>query len=122
MADRIILSGMRFYGYHGVFPEESRLGQAFLVDVELYADLREAGQHDDIRKTIDYGKVYQTVKTIVEGKPFKLIEALAEQVAARVLAEHATAREVIVRVHKPKAPIPGPLDGVTVEIARRRQP
>ncbi len=121
MADRIILSGMRFYGYHGVYPEESRLGQAFSVDVELHADLREAGKQDDIRKTVDYGKVYQTVKTIVEGKPFKLIEALAEHVATRVLAEHANATEVIVRVHKPKAPIPGPLDGVTVEIGRRRE-
>lgn len=118
--DRIILTGMRFYGYHGVYPEESRLGQAFLVDLELYADLREAGQKDDIRKTVDYGKVYQTVKQIVEGDPFKLIEALAEHVAQQVLAQHASAGEVVVRVHKPKAPIPGPIDGVAVEIRRRR--
>lgn len=119
--DRIVLSGMRFYGYHGVYPEESRLGQAFLVDVELYADLREAGQRDDIRKTVDYGKVYLTVKAMVEGEPFKLIEALAESVASRVLAEHPLAREVVVRIHKPKAPIPGPIDEVTVEIRRSRE-
>jgi dihydroneopterin aldolase/2-amino-4-hydroxy-6-hydroxymethyldihydropteridine diphosphokinase len=118
--DRIILTGMRFYGYHGVFPEESRLGQAFSVDVEIFADLQEAGVKDDIRKTVDYGKVYQTVKQIVEGEPFKLIEALAEHVARRVLDEHHNAREVVVRVHKPKAPIPGPIDGVTVEIRRKR--
>ncbi|MFZ5825932.1 MAG: 2-amino-4-hydroxy-6-hydroxymethyldihydropteridine diphosphokinase [Bacillota bacterium] len=120
MTDRIILTGMRFYGYHGVFPEEAKLGQAFSVDVELLADLREAGEKDDIRKTIDYGKVYQTVKSIVEGDPFKLIEALAENVAEEVLREHHNAREVVVRVHKPKAPIPGPIDGITVEIRRKR--
>lgn len=120
--DRIILSGMRFYGYHGVYPEESRLGQAFSVDVELHLDLREAGRRDEIRKTVDYEKVYRSVKAIVEGKPFKLIEALAESVAARVLSEHPNAAEVVVRVHKPKAPIPGPIDGVTVEIHRRREP
>lgn len=120
MTDRIILTGMRFYGYHGVFPEEAKLGQAFSVDVELIADLREAGEKDEIRRTIDYGKVYHTVKSIVEGDPFKLIEALAEHVAEEVLKEHHSAREVVVRVHKPKAPIPGPIDGVTVEIRRKR--
>lgn len=120
MTDRIVLTGMRFYGYHGVYPEEVKLGQAFSVDVELLADLRAAGEMDEIRKTVDYGKVYQTVKHIVEGKPFKLIEALAERVAEEVLREHRNASEVVVRVHKPKAPIPGPIDGVMVEIRRKR--
>lgn len=120
MMDRIVLTGMRFYGYHGVFPEESRLGQAFLVDLEIFADLREAGQQDAISKTINYGTVYETVKQIVEGEPFKLIEALAEHVATKVLAEHGAIAEVVVRVHKPNAPIPGPIDDVMVEIRRGR--
>lgn len=119
MTDRIILTGMRFYGYHGVFPEETRLGQSFVVDVELYADLRAAGQTDDLRLTVDYGKVYAAVKEMVEGHRFQLIEALAERVASAVLEGFAVS-EVLVRVHKPNAPIPGPLDGVTVEIRRRR--
>ncbi|HLN60352.1 MAG TPA: dihydroneopterin aldolase [Symbiobacteriaceae bacterium] len=119
--DRITLTGMRFYGYHGVFPEETRLGQRFVVDMELYADLREAGRTDDLSRTIDYGKVYEMARTIVEGPPFKLIEALAERLAAGVLESFAVA-EVTVRVHKPQAPIPGPFDGVTVEVRRRREP
>lgn len=120
MADKIVLTGMRFYGYHGVYPEESRLGQSFLVDVELHADLRPAGLRDDLRQTIDYGQVYATVKAIIEGRPFKLIEAVAEHVAARVL-EGFPVTEVVVRVHKPKAPIPGSIDCVTVEVCRRRE-
>lgn len=118
--DRIVLTGMRFFGYHGVLPEETRLGQAFLVDVELFLDLRAAGEHDDIRRTVNYGDVYKTIKSIVEGRPVRLIEALAEQVAREVLAGHKNAEAVTVRVHKPKAPIPGPVDGVMVEIHRRR--
>lgn len=119
MTDRIILTGMRFYGYHGVYPEETKLGQSFVVDVELYADLRQAGLNDDLRQTVDYGKVYAAVKEMVEGHRFQLIEALAERVAAAVL-EGFPVTEIVVRVHKPKAPIPGPLDGVTVEIRRGR--
>lgn len=118
--DRIRLTGMRFFGYHGFFPEESRLGQSFIVDLELEVDLRTAGRQDSLSQTVDYGKVYGTVKEIVEGAPFKLIEAVAERVAAQVLATHALVQAVTVRVHKPNAPIPGPIDDVTVELYRRR--
>ncbi|HWI65881.1 MAG TPA: dihydroneopterin aldolase [Symbiobacteriaceae bacterium] len=120
MGDRIVLTGMRFYGYHGVYPEETRLGQTFLVDVELYADLQQAGRTDSLEFTVDYGKVYLAVKEIVEGRPFKLIEALAEKIAATVM-EGFPVQAITVRVHKPQAPIPGAFDGVTVEIHRRRE-
>ncbi len=119
--DRIILTGMRFYGYHGVLPEETRLGQHFRIDVEMYADLQLAGTTDDLQATINYGEVYAVAKQVVEGPPFKLIEAVGEQVATRILKEFPV-REVVVRVHKPGAPIPGPFDCVTVELHRRRQP
>lgn len=120
MGDRIMLSGMRFYGYHGVYPEETRLGQTFLVDVELHADLHLAGSTDSLEHTVDYGKVYLAVREIVEGRPFQLIEALAEKIAGTVL-EGFPVTAVTVRVHKPQAPIPGAFDGVTVEIHRRRE-
>lgn len=120
MGDRILLTGMRFYGFHGVFPEETRLGQTFIVDVELSADLREAGRLDDLKKTVDYGKVYLAVREVVEGRPFKLIEALAERIAVDVLGAFPVS-EIVVRVHKPQAPIPGAFNGVTVEIRRQKE-
>lgn len=120
MADRIVLTGMHFYGHHGVFPEETQLGQSFIVDVELYTDLHQAGANDNLEKTIHYGHVYSAVKKIVEGPPFKLIEAVAEHIAQALLGRFP-AEEVVVRVHKPKVPIPGPLQGVMVEVRRRRE-
>lgn len=118
MADRIILTGMRFFGKHGVYAEETRLGQAFHVDLEMYLDLGPAGQNDDLTRTVDYGRVYATVKAIAEGPPYKLIEAVAERIAVAVLKDHPV-HEVVVRVHKPGAPLPGPFDSVTVEIRRQ---
>jgi len=119
--DRIVLTGMRFYGYHGILPEETRLGQPFSVDLELSADLQAAGRTDDLALTIDYSKVYEGVREIVEGRPLKLIEAVAERIAMYVL-EDFPAAEVVVRLHKPKAPIAGPFDDVMVELHRRRLP
>ena len=53
---------MQFYGFHGLMPEENRLGQRFNVDVELFVDLKKAGQTDNMHDSIHYGEVYEQVK------------------------------------------------------------
>ena len=118
--DRIILSGMVFYGYHGVSPEERTLGQRFVVDLEVEADTRQAGASDDIFDAINYAEVYQAVKEVVEGPPKRLLEAVAEEVAQRVLSGF-DGTAVRVRVTKPSPPIPGAvMSGMSVEVYRRR--
>lgn len=121
--DTIELRGLTFYGYHGAFAEEQRLGQRFVVDVRLGLDLAEAGRLDDLTRTVDYGKVAGTVRSIVEGPPFRLIEALAEALAGAILADHPPVQEIVVRVEKPSAPVAAAPSGlVAVEIRRRRGP
>ncbi|MBE3588465.1 MAG: dihydroneopterin aldolase [Thermoanaerobacteraceae bacterium] len=117
--DRIILKDMEFYGYHGVLPEEQRLGQPFVVDVELFLDLAPAGRADDPERTVDYARVFRVVEEVVAGPPCRLIEAVAERVAAAVLKEFPVA-EVLVRVKKPAAPVPGHFEYMAVEVRRRR--
>lgn len=118
--DRIVLNRMSFFGYHGVFPEETKLGQRFFIDVELYLDLEPAGRSDDLNLTVNYAEAYGKVKEIAEGKPFKLIEALAEQVASVLLQTYTSIYEIAVRVTKPHPPFETHFDGVTVHIHRRR--
>src|SRR5699024_11388421 len=55
--DKIILKDMLFYGFHGLFPEENKLGQRFRVDLVLYLDLQKAGKSDNMEDSIDYGQV-----------------------------------------------------------------
>jgi dihydroneopterin aldolase len=110
---------MRFYGYHGVHPEERALGQRFVVDVEIETDLRAAGESDDLSRTINYSAVYQRVRAIVEGPPRQLIEAVAEEIAAALLAEFP-AQAVTVTVRKPEVPLRGAqLAAAGVRIRRR---
>ncbi len=118
--DKIFFREMMFYGYHGAFPEENKLGQRFLVDLELALSLAPAGETDDLGKTVDYGEVYQLVQAEVEGKPYALIEALAEGIARRLLDTFPLLKEVTVRVTKPDPPIPGHYRSVGVEISRSR--
>ncbi len=114
--DRIILQEMSFYGYHGVLPAEKTLGQFFLVSLELCLDLRRAGEQDDLGATVDYAAVYETVKAVMEGPPRDLLEALAEEIAARLLCEPVEG--VIVEVKKPAPPLAVPLSYAAVRIQR----
>lgn len=118
--DVMRLERMQFYGKHGVFPEENKLGQRFYVTVELQIDLSKAGQTDDLNETVNYAELYQVIKDVVEGPPFKLIEALAETIAFRVLDAYAKIHEVTVRLTKPNPPFDIVFEGVTVEITRTR--
>jgi 7,8-dihydroneopterin aldolase/epimerase/oxygenase len=116
--DRILLEGLRVHGRHGVLPHEAELGQVFVVDVELQLDLAPAGRSDDLAETVDYGDLAGRVAALVGGRPRRLLEAVAEDVAALVLADRRV-RTVRVRVAKPHAPLP--VDAtVAVEVVRQR--
>lgn len=118
--DTMLLKGMQFYGYHGVFAEENKLGQKFGVDLELKLDLEKAAATDDLSYSIDYSQLHALTKSIVEGPPYKLIEALAGGIASRVLEAYTMINEVTVRVTKPNPPFEIYFDGVTIELRRKR--
>jgi dihydroneopterin aldolase len=119
--DKIYVNQMEFYGYHGVFPEETKLGQRFIVDLAVSLDLQKAGQTDDLHDSVNYGELYQICKEIVEGEPFKLVEAVAEKLAGTLLQSFPLVHEVTIKVIKPDPPIPGHYRSVAVEITRRKK-
>ena len=117
-ADRIIVSAARFSAHIGVTEEERAQPQDLVFDIEMVFDTRPAGRSDDFSQTVCYTTVVEAVEQILT-RPFHLIEAVAEAVAARVLADHPV-EEVFVRVTKPGA-FPGKRIGhASVEITRTR--
>src|SRR5690606_11560925 len=118
--DKIILTNMQFYGYHGLLPEENKLGQRFNVDLELYLDTSKAGLSDNMHESIDYSQAYQRVKKIVEGEAKNLIEAVAETVASDLLSSFELLQACRVKIIKPDPPTPGHYESVAVEIYREK--
>ena len=111
---------MRFYGFHGVNPEERVLGQEYLVDLAVEMDLGPAGASDRLEDTISYAHIYRAVRDVMEGEPRNLLEAAAQSIADRLLSEFPV-DSVSVRVKKPHPPIRGSvIENATVEIYRRR--
>lgn len=118
--DRIELSGMEFFGYHGCFAEERQKGQKFIVDAMLCLDLTEAGRTDDLCRSVNYAEVFEDVRSIVEGEAKNLIEAVAEEIAAQLLKKYAALARVEIAVHKPQVPLAGTFRDVCVRIERSR--
>lgn len=120
MRDVIKLKAMKFYGYHGLFPEENKLGQIFIVHATLYTSLQKAGLSDRMEDSVHYGEAFETIKEIVEGEPKNLIESVAETIARTLLERFSLVEAVKIEVEKPSPPINGHYDGVAIEIYRER--
>jgi 7,8-dihydroneopterin aldolase/epimerase/oxygenase len=120
MTDRIRLAGMVFLSHVGAGDEERADVQEIEVDVELELDLEPAGASDDLARTVNYSRVFDACREIVEKGNFHLLEAIAESIGRRVLADFSAVDAVTVRVRKPGVPIDGQLDYAGVEIERRR--
>ena len=108
------LHDLRFFGHHGVHPEEQTLGQEYQVDVEFELPLQ--ADPDSPESTVDYVEVLRLVEETVEQERFRLIEALAAEILRRIGDRFAPL--VTVRVRKPHPPIAAQLDSVEVEISR----
>jgi dihydroneopterin aldolase len=117
--DRIVLSGLRVFGRHGVFDFERAEGQEFVVDVELEVSTRPAAASDELADTVDYGALATGLAEVVGGEPVNLIETLAERLAAVCLRDPRVGA-ASVTVHKPSAPIPLTFADVAVSIRRER--
>lgn len=120
MADRIVLSGLKARGHHGVYEHERRDGQDFLVDATLWLDSRPAAASDDLADTVDYGAITATAARVAETLAPQLLEHLAGCVADEVLALDPRITIVTVTVRKLAPPVPERLSTSGVRLTRTR--
>lgn len=117
--DKIKITNLEIFANHGVFPEENKLGQKFLVSAVLYTDTRKAGKADDLTASIHYGEVSQFIDRYMKEHTFQLIERVAESLAEELLLHVGHLEKVCIEVKKPWAPVGLPLETVSVEIERQ---
>lgn len=116
--DRIHIRNLEVFAKHGVFPEENVLGQKFVISAVLYTSTREAGQKDDLTKSIHYGEVSHFIRRFLEEHTFLLLETAVERLAEELLLKTERLEGVRLELKKPWAPIGLPLEDVSVEIER----
>lgn len=116
--DLIELRGLQLVGICGALPEERHRAQPLEIDLDVEADLSAAGSSDDLSDTIDYGALCDAVAAVVAGGEPQLLEHLAAEIAAAVLAVDHRATAVTVAVRKLRPPVPHALATSGVRVRR----
>ena len=115
MRDRLIIHDLVAACRVGVFEVERATPQQIWIDLDLTINAAKAAAHDDVEDAIDYAKLATTVREYAQEKPYRLLETLAEEIAAVILGRFRTPR---VRVRLKKRALPG-IDYAAVEVTRR---
>lgn len=118
--DKIIIDSLKIFAYHGVNPEETLMGQWFVLDIEAWADLTNACTTDELDDTVSYAAIIKTVKKAMTKKNCKLLEHAAQRTADAIFNEHDKIKRIRLRLRKPDAPIKADFGFVAVEIERER--
>lgn len=119
MEGKILVSGIKFHGYHGLTRIEREIGVRYSVDVEMICDFKAAAASDSVKDTIDYRSVHHTVIETGKSNSYHLIETLADRIASAIL-DSTSASSIVIRVKKETPILDGIVDSVSVELARSR--
>ena len=115
---RISLNKLLFVGYHGLYPEEKKLGNNYSVEIDIDFNPKQS-IIDQLDQTIDYVHVYAIVKKWMEI-PTPLLETLVGKIADDILSSQALANKVFVKITKLHLPIPSFEGNVSVKIEKSR--
>jgi len=118
--DYILIENLIIFANHGVLPEETRLGQKFVLSARLYLDASEAAENDDLKKTVNYAGVCEMITDYTAKHTCKLIETAASQIAEQILIHYPVISYVELALRKPWAPIGLPLDCAGIAVKRKR--
>ncbi|NBH14651.1 2-amino-4-hydroxy-6-hydroxymethyldihydropteridine diphosphokinase [Lachnospiraceae bacterium] len=116
--DRIYIKNLEVFAKHGVYEEENKLGQKFLINAAVCTHTREAGLSDDLAKSVHYGELAHFIAEFMAEHTYQLIETAAEQLARALLLRFPAMEKITLEILKPWAPVGLPLETVSVEITR----
>lgn len=118
--DTILVHNLEFVGFHGVYDEERAEGRRFAIDLEARVRTAPAGRSDVLQDTVDYRDLARIVLEVAGGPSLHLIEALAERIGDRILAELPAVERVDLTLRKFATGVPGDPDWVGLRISRQR--
>ncbi|MFS0491139.1 dihydroneopterin aldolase [Leadbetterella byssophila] len=103
---KISLEGMEFFAHHGVWDEEQKVGNRYIIDLHIEADLEKSGVTDHLEDTLDYGKIYGIVAEEMRVSS-RLLENIGHRVLSRLRAEFPEAGKMTIEVSKCNPPVGG---------------
>ena len=115
---KIIIEAMEFYAFHGHYKEEQIVGNRFLVDLELEADMTLAADSDQLEDAVNYQKAYKLIREEMKRKKSNLLENIAKRILDSLEENLKGFKSVTIRIRKMNPPMGGPIKSVSVTLKR----
>ena len=120
MTSYILLENIRFFAYHGVAPQETTVGNEFVVSLRLKTDIARAMESDDVADTVNYAEIHQAVKEEMDI-PSKLLEHVAGRIVRRLFNDFTTIERIDLKLSKRNPPMGADIEAAGVEVHIERQ-
>jgi len=111
----ISLRNVRFHAFHGVMPQERRVGADFLINLRVGYPLEQAMQSDEVGDTLNYAALYEVVNAEVM-QPSNLLEHVAGRIADAIVKHFPQVTSIDLELTKQNPPMGADCDGAGVEI------
>ena len=117
---KIVIEEMEFYAFHGHYQEEQIVGNRFLVDLEMDADLREPASSDNLNDAVNYQQAYQIIKNEMRRTKSNLLENIGKRILDALYAEMEGINKATIRIRKLNPPMGGPIKSVGIKMSRKK--
>ena len=111
----IFLKDLRFHAFHGVMPQERKVGGDFLVSLRMGYDISKAMRTDEVSDTLNYAEVYALVRKEME-QPSALLERVAGRIAEALFASDPKILSIDLWLTKVNPPMGAECQGAGVEL------
>jgi len=118
---KIIIEEMEFYAFHGHYQEEQIVGNRFLVDLEMEADLTDAADSDNLNDAVNYQQAYQIIKNEMRRTKSNLMENIGKRILDALYAEMEGIQKASIRIRKLNPPMGGPIKSVGIKMSRKQK-
>jgi dihydroneopterin aldolase len=116
---KIVIEEMEFYAFHGHYQEEQIVGNRFLVDLEMDADLTDAADSDNLNDAVNYQQAYQIIKNEMRRTKSNLLENIGKRILDALYTEMEGIQKATIRIRKLNPPMGGPIKSVGIKMSRK---
>ncbi len=103
---RLSIINAEYYAYHGVKPEEKKLGGKYEVDLDLYYDASTAVVNDDVKDSVNYEEALYCVSEVISGsESYNLVETICSEILNVIMDKFDNLEMATVRIRKHSVPM-----------------
>lgn len=111
----ICLDNIVCYSYHGVLPQERKVGNSYIINLRMQVDINKAITTDNVNDTVNYAAVYKVISEEM-AIPSNLLEHVCGRIVERIFEEFLLVNEIEIKLSKRNPPMGAEVDSASVEM------